>query len=126
MDIAATRALGRYGEQLACRYLSDAGLRILDRNWRCARGEIDIVAREDADLVVCEVKTRSGAQFGAPFEAVTRQKLRRLRRLAMLWLDALPPLERSGLSVLAIRIDVVSIVKRGTDTARITHLRGVQ
>jgi putative endonuclease len=126
MDIAATRALGRYGEQLACRYLSDAGLRILDRNWRCARGEIDIVAREDADLVVCEVKTRSGAQFGAPFEAVTRQKLRRLRRLAMLWLDALPPLERSGLSVLTIRIDVVSIVKRGTDTARITHLRGVQ
>lgn len=126
MDIAATRALGRYGEQLACRYLSDAGFGILDRNWRCARGEIDIVAREDADLVVCEVKTRSGAQFGAPFEAVTRQKLRRLRRLAMLWLDALPPLERSGLSVLAIRIDVVSIVKRGTDTARITHLRGVQ
>jgi len=118
MDIAATRALGRYGEQLACRYLSDTGFHILDRNWRCARGEID--------LVVCEVKTRSGAQFGAPFEAVTREKLRRLRRLAMLWLDALPPVERSGLSFLMIRIDVVSIVKPGTDTARITHLRGVQ
>jgi len=126
MDIQATRALGRYGEQLACRYLSDTGFRILDRNWRCARGEIDIVARDAADLVVCEVKTRSGAQFGAPFEAVTRQKLRRLRRLAMLWLDALPPVERSGLSILTIRIDVVSIVKPGTDTARITHLRGVQ
>ena len=155
MDIPATRALGRYGEQLACRYLSDTGFRILDRNWRCARGEIDIVARDAADLVVCEVKTRSGAQFGAPFEAVTRQKLRRadqiladnfadatgaadehisaalaklrrLRRLAMLWLDALPPVERSGLSILTIRIDVVSIVKPGTDTARITHLRGVQ
>jgi putative endonuclease len=126
MDTPATRALGRYGEQLACRYLSDTGFRILDRNWRCARGEIDIVARDAADLVVCEVKTRSGAQFGAPFEAVTRQKLRRLRRLAMLWLDALPPVERSGLSILTIRIDVVSIVKPGTDTARITHLRGVQ
>ena len=126
MDIAATRALGRYGEQLACRYLSDTGFHILDRNWRCARGEIDIVARDAADLVVCEVKTRSGAQFGAPFEAVTREKLRRLRRLAMLWLDALPPVERSGLSFLMIRIDIVSIVKPGTDTARITHLRGVQ
>jgi putative endonuclease len=125
MDIAATRALGRYGEQLACRYLSDTGLTILDRNWRCARGEIDIVARDAAALVVCEVKTRSGAQFGAPFEAVTRKKLQRLRRLAMLWLDALPADERGGLSVRTIRIDVVSIVKAGADAARITHLRGV-
>lgn len=125
MDIPATRALGRYGEQLACRYLSDTGFTILDRNWRCARGEIDIVARDAAALVVCEVKTRSGAQFGAPFEAVTRQKLQRLRRLAMLWLDALPSDERGGLSILTIRIDVVSIVKAGTDAARITHLRGV-
>ena len=125
MEIAATRALGRYGEQLACRYLSDTGFTILDRNWRCARGEIDIVARDASALVVCEVKTRSGAQFGAPFEAVTRQKLRRLRRLAMLWLDALPSDERGGLPILTIRIDVVSIVKAGTDAARITHLRGV-
>jgi putative endonuclease len=125
MDIPATRVLGRYGEQLACRYLSDTGFTILDRNWRCARGEIDIVARDAAALVVCEVKTRSGAQFGAPFEAVTRQKLQRLRRLAMLWLDGLPSDERAGLSILTIRIDVVSIVKAGTDAARITHLRGV-
>ena len=74
----------------------DTGFTILDRNWRCARGEIDIVARDAAALVVCEVKTRSGAQlqFGAPFEAVTRQKLQRLRRLAMPGLDALPSDER--------------------------------
>ena len=66
MDIPATLALGKYGEQLACRYLSDTGVTILDRNWRCARGEIDIVARDADVLVVCEVKTRSGVQFGAP------------------------------------------------------------
>lgn len=123
MDIPATRALGSYGEQLACRYLSDTGFTILDRNWRCARGEIDIVARDADALVVCEVKTRTSEQFGAPFEAVTRQKLRRLRRLAMLWLDARPETDRAGLTV---RIDVVSILRPRTGPARITHLRGVQ
>jgi len=52
-------ALGRRGEQLAAQYLERAGFRILDRNWRCAEGEIDIVAAERRVLVVCEVKTRS-------------------------------------------------------------------
>ena len=69
------RALGDYGERLACRYLAGRGFTILDRNWRCARGELDIVARDGDALVVCEVKTRSDEGFGAPFEAVTRRKL---------------------------------------------------
>jgi putative endonuclease len=125
MDIPATRALGRYGEQLACRYLSDTGFTILDRNWRCARGEIDIVARDVDALVMCEVKTRRTERFGAPFEAVTRQKLRRLRRLALLWLDARTEADRRGLRTLALRIDVVSILRPPSGAARITHLRGV-
>jgi len=57
----ATRALGAYGERLAVRYLLEQSVEILDRNWRCVRGELDIVAREGPALVVCEVKTRSGA-----------------------------------------------------------------
>jgi len=123
MDTPATRAaLGRYGEQLACRYLSDNGFTILERNWRCARGEIDIIARDAGTLVVCEVKTRSSELFGAPFEAVTRHKLRRLRRLAMLWLEAQVPKERAGVS---LRIDIISILRPESGAASITHLRGV-
>ncbi|GAA6526478.1 YraN family protein [Intrasporangium sp. DVR] len=126
MDTPPTRALGAYGEALAARYLSDSGFTILDRNWRCARGEIDIVAREADALVVCEVKTRRTEQFGAPFEAVTREKLRRLRRLALLWLDARPRADRRRLGTRTIRIDVISILRPHMGTARLTHLRGVQ
>src|SRR5215472_13574802 len=59
-----------------------AGLRVLDRNWRSAAGEIDIVAAEGQVLVVCEVKTRSGTGFGTPLEAIIQNEHARLRRLA--------------------------------------------
>lgn len=120
MDLS-TRALGDYGERLACRYLLAQGLTILDRNWRCVRGEIDVVAVDGPELVVCEVKTRTSEAFGAPFEAVTRTKLRRLRSLAGLWRDAHPG-EGVGL---ALRIDVVSILRPPTGRAALQHLRGV-
>jgi putative endonuclease len=81
-------ALGRRGEQLAAQYLEQAGFRILDRNWRCAEGEIDIVAAERRVLVVCEVKTRSDTRYGSPLDAITRAKRSRLRRLAIRWLVA--------------------------------------
>jgi putative endonuclease len=122
MDLPATRALGDYGERLACRYLRDQGFTILDRNWRRARGEIDIVAVDGDCLVVCEVKTRSSADFGAPFEAVTWRKSRRLRTLAGLWLDEHPD-EASHRR--ALRLDVVSIVRRPGGRPVVEHLRGV-
>ncbi len=74
--------LGRTGEQLAVEHLTAEGYTILDRNWRCAIGEIDIVARHGDTTVVVEVKTRSGLGFGHPLDAVTPRKLARLRRLA--------------------------------------------
>src|SRR5829696_6815525 len=80
--------LGRFGEDLAVRHLEAAGLQVLDRNWRCAEGEIDIVAAEGDTLVVCEVKTRTGTGFGDPAEAVVGAKAARLRRLALRWLAA--------------------------------------
>ena len=70
-------AVGDYGERMAERYLRDQGLEILARNWRCALGEIDIVARDGGCLVVCEVKTRRGVAFGGPIQAVTLRKLAR-------------------------------------------------
>ena len=86
--VRAKDALGRYGEDLAAQHLVAAGMVLLDRNWRCREGELDLVARDrDGTLVFCEVKTRSSDAFGAPMEAVTRSKQLRLRRLAAAWLD---------------------------------------
>src|SRR5215472_16729957 len=77
--------LGRQGEQLAAEFLQAAGFLILDRNYRCAEGELDIVAADQRVLVACEVKTRSSSAYGSPIEAITSSKLRRLRRLAVRW-----------------------------------------
>jgi putative endonuclease len=122
MDRRANRQLGEYGERLACRYLTDIGFTILERNWRCARGEVDIIAIDGSCLVICEVKCRSSEAFGAPFEAVTQTKARRLRRLAGLWMAEGPDGRRPGDDV---RIDVVSILRPDDRPARIEHLRGV-
>jgi putative endonuclease len=119
MSVNAKDLLGRQGEQLAAEFLSKAGLVILDRNWRCSQGEIDIVAADGAALVICEVKTRSGVRFGTPLEAVTRQKAWRQRRLAVLWLR-----EHSALYD-EIRIDVIGILRTAPGRFRIQHVRGV-
>jgi putative endonuclease len=111
--------LGREGEQAAVDYLTERGFRILDRNWRCADGEIDIVAVERHALVVCEVKTRSGTRYGTPLEAISRAKHRRLRRLAVQWLRA------HGIRFEQIRIDVVGLLYEGTGGFTIEHIRGV-
>ncbi len=112
-------SLGRRGEQAAVEYLERAGLRILDRNWRCAEGEIDIVAAERRVLVICEVKTRSGTGYGSPLEAITRSKRARLRRLAIRWLVA------QGLLFDEVRIDAIGIVRDKPGHYLIEHVRGV-
>ena len=81
-------ALGGYGERLAARHLVEQGLIVLDRNWRCTAGEIDLVLRDGDVLVVCEVKTRTSSVCGSPHEAVTPAKLDRLKRLGLLWAEA--------------------------------------
>ena len=115
----AKDVLGRAGEQAAVDYLESCGFRILDRNWRCADGEIDIVAVERHTFVVCEVKTRSGTRYGTPLEAVGRTKRTRLRRLAVRWLIA------HGIRFDQIRIDVVGLLYEGTGGFTIQHIRGV-
>ena len=115
----AKDVLGREGEQAAADYLTERGFRILDRNWRCTDGEIDIVAVERHSLVVCEVKTRSGTRYGTPLEAVGRAKRNRLRRLAVLWLNA------HGVRFDQIRIDVLGLLYEGSGGFTIEHVRGV-
>jgi putative endonuclease len=119
MAMRAKDVLGRAGEQAAVNYLEGCGFRILDRNWRCADGEIDIVAVDRHTLVICEVKTRSGTRFGTPLEAVGRVKRSRLRRLAVHWLNA------HGIRFEQIRIDVVGLLYEGTGGFTIEHVRGV-
>jgi putative endonuclease len=114
-----TRILGRYGEDLAARYLGELGMEVLDRNWRCEHGEIDLVALDGDCLVVCEVKTRRSTAFGEPVEAVTWHKAARLRRLASAWL-ADHELRPAG-----VRIDVVGILRPAAGPASLRHVRGV-
>jgi putative endonuclease len=108
--------LGRRGEQLAVEHLTAQGYTIVDRNWRCPIGEIDIVARQGGTAVVVEVKTRSGVGFGHPLDAVTPRKLARLRRLAGAWCAAHP-----GEGV-TLRIDVIGVTA-GRDGVTIDHVR---
>jgi len=102
------RNLGAYGEDLAVRWYLDRGFELLDRNWRCRQGEIDIVVAKDDVLVFSEVKTRTSDTFGEPFEAVGPAKQRRLRRLAGAWLRSLPTGVKSRRSFI-VRFDVVSV-----------------
>ncbi len=115
----AKDVLGRQGEQAAAEHLQRAGFRILDRNWRCSDGELDIVAAERRVLVICEVKTRSGVRFGTPLEAITRQKRSRLRRLAVRWVIA------HGVLFDEVRVDVIGVLTNPSGGFIIEHVRGV-
>jgi len=114
----AKDAVGAYGERVAAQALIDAGMTVLDRNWRSPAGELDIVALDVATIVFCEVKTRRGDQFGAPVEAVGTTKVRRLRTLASLWLAAHPAVRGE------VRFDVVSVRPQSSGRATVEHLRG--
>ena len=80
MATDSKKQLGVRGEDLACAELERQGMRVLERNWRCRLGEIDIVAAETGEeavtLVFCEVKCRAGLGFGHPLEAITFAKMR--------------------------------------------------
>jgi putative endonuclease len=109
------QALGRLGEDAAVRLYEGAGFAIVERNYRCGSGEIDVIARRGGAVVFCEVKTRSTDRFGLPAEAVNHAKRMRLRRLAAEWIRERRP------GRIEIRFDVVSVIvgRHGTE---VTHL----
>lgn len=115
------KELGLLGEQVAAEYLEGAGFRVLETNWRCPIGEVDIVALDpvEGDLVIVEVKTRRGHGAGHPFEAVTLDKLGRLRSLACEWVRLHPQPGRG------LRIDVVGVTRWPDGTQSVQHLPGV-
>ncbi|GEP36939.1 UPF0102 protein [Nocardioides psychrotolerans] len=116
---AARQALGTYGESVAARHLVEQGLVLLDRNWRCGAGEIDLVLREGHVLVVCEVKTRSSDAFGTPHEAVGAEKRDRLGVLALRWAAD------HGLTPPDTRIDLVAVMRPPRGPAVVEHVRGI-
>lgn len=111
-------AVGRFGEELAARHLQDEGMAVLERNWRCPRGELDIVAVDGAELVFVEVKTRSSTAFGQPAEALTRDKAARIHALAGIWRAERwrGPHHRS-------RFDLISVIRLGPSGPVLDHLR---
>lgn len=116
MPVRVKDSVGAYGEDVAARHLEEKGLVVLARNWRCAAGEIDIVALDGDVIVICEVKTRSGFGYGSGLDAVTREKGARLRRLATAWRDA------NGYGCAPVRIDVVAVHRGRGESPLIEHV----
>jgi putative endonuclease len=112
-------SLGSYGERVAAQRLVDQGMALVDRNWRCELGELDLVLRDGDVLVFCEVKTRSSAAYGHPLEAVGPAKAARLRRLAARWL------EEHDVHPHDIRVDLVGVLLAERGAAEVEHVRGV-
>ena len=116
---AAPKVLGRWGEDLAANYLAVRGLLILERNWRCCEGEMDLIAWEAPEFVMCEVRTRRRSRTGSALESITLRKQRRLRRLAAVWLVT------QEHSDFLVRIDALGIQISRDGRCTIEHVRGV-
>lgn len=110
--------LGRYGEDRAAAHLSNLGYEIIDRNWQCRSGEIDLIARDQDQIVFVEVKTRNGNGFGHPFEAITDAKLAKLRKSVAEWCRS------KKLSGVMVRLDAISVMVSG-GLVQIEHLKQV-
>ncbi|MDS1270624.1 YraN family protein [Lipingzhangella sp. LS1_29] len=111
--------LGRCGEELAARYLRRQGMWLLERNWSCAWGELDLLARWGAVLVAVEVKTRTGVRFGNPETAVDAAKLQRIRAAAGRWM------EMQGRPFARLRVDVLAVVVQPDGRWWLRHHRAV-
>lgn len=115
----AKDGVGHYGERVALAHLEADGFEVLERNWRCAEGEIDLIAVDPKDgaLVFVEVKTRSTIDYGVPAEAVSWRKARRIRVLAGRWLA------EHDRFFSTVRFDVVAVLRQPRGAAIVEHLR---
>ena len=112
----ARRVLGASGEARAASWYEEHGYRVLARNWRCRDGELDLVVALGRTVVFCEVKTRTSTQFGLPEEAITIAKRRRLRKLALEYL------QREGRRARTLRFDVISVALADGRVGELRHL----
>jgi putative endonuclease len=120
MTKRSRQQLGKYGEDVAAAFVELKGWKVVERNWRCREGELDLIARPDPETIVfVEVKSRSGDVCGPPEGAVTPRKLVRLRRLAAAWLVA------SGEAARHVRIDVIAVTTGGERGRSVKHFEAV-
>jgi putative endonuclease len=111
------KQLGSQGEELACAYLKDQGVEIIERNWKCQAGEADVIAREGDDIIFVEVKTRSSDSAGFPEEAVNYRKRRRYEKIAMEYLFS------HDLPSARVRFDVLALLLSTNGKAFLRHHR---
>ena len=110
--------LGELGEFLALNFLLNKGWELIERNWRCALGEIDLVMRDKAEIVIVEVKTRKVSLHKNALEAVDARKQRKLRQLAEVYVK-----RRFGRAITAYRIDLIALyLEQDMKVAEIEHL----
>ncbi len=115
------RLVGQAGEKLACAYLEEQGYRIIETNYRCPLGEIDIIASDQGTVVLVEVRTRTGSSYGGPEESINAEKAHRLRRLALYYLKSISEKE------LPCRIDLIAVMlnRNSHDLENLHHIRGI-
>lgn len=111
------KRIGERGEDAAAAYLERAGMTVVERNWRCPAGEIDIIALDGQALVLCEVKTRRTVAKGTPEDAVTPAKQRKYATLAASYV------QKAGIEPAEVRFDVISILVVAEDRALLRHHR---
>ena len=115
----STKQDGDWGEALVEKYLSERGCRIVEREWRCRFGEIDLIAEQEGTLLFVEVKLRSNLRYGMPRESVTAKKQEKLRSAALLYLSM------HGLDAPA-RFDVAEVYTDAHHSARSTRIAYIE
>ena len=112
--------IGKWGENLACKYLEKNNYKIIERNFLCHQGEIDIIAkdRNQREIIFIEVKTRSNLKYGNPAEAVNKEKQRHIKQAAKYYIY------RNSLTSLAIRVDVIEVYIQKLN-CRINHIKQI-
>jgi putative endonuclease len=114
---SSNSSFGEMGESIAATFLKGAGFSIVERNFRCVCGELDIVARDGRTIVFIEVKCRNNQIYGPPQLAVTPFKQRQISKAALVWLS------KRRLYDAEARFDVVAIVLHDDDLPEIEHIR---
>jgi putative endonuclease len=117
MQEKSNSSLGEIGESIAVTFLKGAGFSIVERNFRCVCGEVDIIARDGRTIVFVEVKARKNRIYGPPQLAVTEFKQRQISKAALVWLS------KRRLYDAEARFDVVAIVVHDHDLPEIEHIR---
>lgn len=112
--------IGKWGEKLACQYLKENNYNIIEKNFFCRQGEIDIIAKDNQkqELVFVEVKTRSNLRYGNPIDSVNKQKQRHIKRVANYYLY------KTNSYKLAVRVDVIEIYLQPS-SYKINHIKQI-